>query len=461
MGRQVEALADFVARTRLEDIPDGVRRHAKLVMLDTLGVMLAGSQRPEVRQLRAALLGTAGHGAAADAAAATRTATAYATGWPTGDPRSVALVNGIAARSLELCEGHRFVMFQGGAQILPGLLAVGECRRSPGRDLLGAFILGYDAGARLSLSMTPRDLVHQNGQATLLGASAAGARLRGLDAATTSLAMRLGATLMLTPSYTDAISGATALNVAGGMCGHAASLAPELAIAGFEAQADAIELSLGKLVAEGVRPDEVLEDLGTRWEITRNWFRLRACCNPIHSALDALQEALARLRPDPASIERIDIRTYHFAAKMDERNPANYFASRYSLPHAAAGLALCGSTGFDTLNDDTVHDPVWAAMRQRVHVAEDASMTARLPHRKQSRATVTLKDGRVATATCDLPRGDFQNPYEESEIRAKFHGLAAHVLSADGARRVEAAVDAVEAWEDVAGFVTLLREAAA
>ena len=307
--------------------------------------------------------------------------------------------------------------------------------------------------------MTPRDLVHQNGQATLLGASAAGARLRGLDAATTSLALRLGATLMLTPSYTDAISGATALNVAGGMCGHAASLAPELALAGFEAQYDAVELSLGRLVAEGFRPETVLEDLGTRWEITRNWFRLRACCNPIHSALDALQEALARLRPDPASIERIDIRTYHFAAKMRERDPANYFASRYSLPHAAAGLALCGSTGFDTLNDDTVHDPAWAAMRQRVHVSEDPAMTAALPHRKPSLATVTLMDGRSASGTCDLPRGDFQNPYDESEIRAKFHGLAAHVLRADGSRRVEAAVDAAEDWEDVAGFAALLRQA--
>jgi 2-methylcitrate dehydratase PrpD len=88
-------------------------------------------------------------------------------------------------------------------------------------------------------------------------------------------------------------------------------------------------------------------------------------------------------------------------------------------------------------------------------------MTTALPHRKPSRATVTLSDGRTATATCDLPRGDFERPYAESEIRAKFHGLAAHVLSAEGARRVEAAVDAIEAWEDVADFVQILRQSAA
>ncbi len=46
MGRQVEELARFVAQTRLEDIPEAVRRHARLVLLDTLGVILAGSERP-------------------------------------------------------------------------------------------------------------------------------------------------------------------------------------------------------------------------------------------------------------------------------------------------------------------------------------------------------------------------------------------------------------------------------
>ena len=44
-------------------------------------------------------------------------------------------------------------------------------------------------------------------------------------------------------------------------------------------------------------PDGMLDELGTRWEITRNYFRLYACCNPIHPALDCLAAALAELRP--------------------------------------------------------------------------------------------------------------------------------------------------------------------
>ena len=75
MGRQVETLAGFIAGTRFEDIPERVRQHAKLVVLDTLGVMLAGSQRPEVKQLRTALLTVPGDGPSGPS-------TAYAMGFP-------------------------------------------------------------------------------------------------------------------------------------------------------------------------------------------------------------------------------------------------------------------------------------------------------------------------------------------------------------------------------------------
>src|SRR5271154_662299 len=254
MGHQIETLAQFVAQTRWEDVSEPVQRHTKLVLLDTLGVILAGAERPEVRGLRDALAGTAGTGA-----------TVLARGWPAHDPRTAALLNGIAGRSIELCEGLRFVSGQAAMQVLPGVLAVGEQAGSSGRDMLMALLLGYEVAARLSGGFTPRPLAHQNGQVPLLAAAAAGARLRGLDADGISRAMRIATTLLLTPSYTNAVAGATALNVAGGMSGFAAALAPELALAGFEAQHDAIELALGQLVGAGFTTDGLLDELGSTW----------------------------------------------------------------------------------------------------------------------------------------------------------------------------------------------------
>src|ERR1700740_2920019 len=99
MGLQIEGLAQFVAQTQWDDVPEPVQRHTKLVLLDTLGVILAGGGRPDVRGLR----------------------------------------NASAGRAMELCEGLRLVSGQAAMQVLPGVLAVGEHLGSSGRDMLAAF----------------------------------------------------------------------------------------------------------------------------------------------------------------------------------------------------------------------------------------------------------------------------------------------------------------------------------
>ena len=446
MGQQIEKLAQFVAATPLEQIPEAVQRHAKLVILDTLGVILAGAARPEVRELRERLGATAGSGA-----------TVFARGWPQHDPRTAGFLNTVAGRSIELGEGHRYVSYQGAMQILPGVLAVGEWSAASGREMLAALILGYDFGARIAGAMKMRPLAHQNGQAALLGAAAAGARVRGLNAADTSRAVRIATTLVLTPSYNNAIAGATTLNVAGGMSGFAAGLVPDLALAGFTAQDDAIEEALANLVGDGFEPAGLLADLGTRWEITRDWFRLRACCNPIYAALDALEAAIAELKPQPDDIERIDVATFGFAAAMRNPAPPNYFASKYSLPHAAAALIINGNTGYDSLNDAALHDPAIAALRQRVHISEDTAMTAAAPQLKPARVTLKLKDGRQSTQSCDSPRGDCLNPYDEAEIREKFRELATPTLTPAGIAAVEGAVDRCDEWASAGELAGLLR----
>ena len=446
MGQAIEKLAQFVSATPLEQIPGTVQRHAKLVILDTLGVILAGAARPEVRELREKLGATAGSGA-----------TVFARGWPQHDPRTAAFLNTVAGRSIELGEGHRYVSYQGAMQILPGVLAVGEWSAASGREMLAALILGYDFGARIAGAMKMRPLAHQNGQAALLGAAAAGARVRGLNAADTSRAVRIATTLVLTPSYNNAIAGATTLNVAGGMSGFAAGLVPDLALAGFTAQDDAIEEALANLVGDGFEPAGLLADLGTRWEITRDWFRLRACCNPIYAALDALEAAIAELKPQPDDIERIDVATFGFAAAMRNPAPPNYFASKYSLPHAAAALIINGNTGYDSLNDAALHDPAIAALRQRVHITADAAMTAAAPQLKPARVTLKLKDGRQSTQSCDSPRGDCLNPYEEAEIRKKFRELATPTLTPAGIAAIEGAVDRCDKWTSVRELAELLR----
>jgi len=254
--------------------------------------------------------------------------------------------------------------------------------------------------------------------------------------------MRIAATLLLTPSYTNAVAGATALNVAGGMSGFAAALAPELALAGFEAQDDAVEQALGELAGDGFTAEGVLHELGSTWHITRNYFRLYACCNPIHPALDCLHQALAELQPSPDEIARIDFATYRFASVMRNPDPPNFFASKYSLPHAAATMAVRGHAGHVALDDTAVHDP---------------AMSALVPRLRPARVTVVLRDGRSKTLACDSHRGDFNQPFAETELRGKFAELAGTALTTDGVRLVEQAIDHCETWDSAAELTTLCR----
>jgi 2-methylcitrate dehydratase PrpD len=446
MGRQVGALAAFVAAARWEHVPPHVRHHTKLVFLDTLGVILAGAERPEVRQLRERLAAHGGTGA-----------TVYARGWPDCDTRTAAMLNGIAGRSIELCEGLRLVSSQAAMQVLPAVLAVAEQARSSGQDALLALLLGYDVAARLASCFTPRPLAHQNGQVSLLAAAAAGARLRGLDATGVGRAVRIAATLLLTPSYTNAVAGATTLNVAGGMSGFAGTLAPDLVLSGFEAQENAIEQSLSELTGAGFAPAGLLDELGSRWHITRNYFRLYACCNPIHPALDCLAHALEELHPAPEDIAHIEFTTYRFASVMCNPDPPNFFASKYSLPHAAATMAVRGDAGHAALDDSAVQDPVITALRHRVSVLEDPAMTALAPRLRPARVTLTLNDGRSVTRAADSHRGDFNQPFAEAELRDKFRELSGAALTPAGVAAVEHAIDRAEEWETLDVLTGLCR----
>lgn len=446
MGQGIERLAQFVASTTWNDIPSDVREHAKLVLLDTFGVTLAGSRRPEVAALIDQLGRSGGTGA-----------TLYAPGWRSVDPRTAALLNGISGRAIELCEGLRLVSGQAAMQVLPGILALAEARGASGRDVLAALTLGYEAAGKLCTAFTPRPFAHQNGQAALLAAAAGGARIAGLDAEGISRAMRISTTLLLTPSYTNVVAGATALNVAGGMSGFVGALAPELAQAGFTAQADAIEEALGQMVGTGFDPKSMLGEFGAPWEITRNYFRLYACCNPIHPALDALKQAVAQLQPRSEEVERIDIATYKFASVMNNPSPPNFFASKYSLPHACAVLIVRGALGHGALDDSALTDSTIASLRPRVSIAEDAEMSKLAPRKRPARVTLRLKDGRTATVAVESHRGDFDAPFDRHEMLEKFRELASHVLTDEGVRYAEAMLLAMDEVPDFRGAINLLR----
>ena len=163
------------------------------------------------------------------------------------------------------------------------------------------------------------------------------------------------------------------------------------------------------------------------------------------------------MHPQPDEIERIDIATYRFASVMRNPDPPNYFASKYSLPHAAAAMVVRGSAGYAALDDSALQDPAITALRHRVHVTEDPTMTEVAPRPRPARVTVTLTDGRSSTHARESHRGDFQQPFAEIRDPRKIPRARRRRPAREGVSSVEHAVDHCERWQSVGELTELLR----
>jgi 2-methylcitrate dehydratase PrpD len=97
------------------------------------------------------------------------------------------------------------------------------------------------------------------------------------------------------------------------------------------------------------------------------------------------------------------------------------------------------------------------SLRHRITVTEDPAMSAMAPRLRPARVTVVLTDGRSATHACDSHRGDYNQPFTDAELRNKFRELAGTVLTQDGVRLTEQAVDHCESWANVDVLTTLCR----
>ena len=123
MGQQIEELARFAAETRMGRHPGrGAAATPNWWCWIRWALFSRGRNGRRSARCVTRLAASAGSGA-----------TVYGRGWPANDPRTAALLNGIAGRSIELCEGLRLVSGQAAVQILPGVLAVGEAVGAPAR----------------------------------------------------------------------------------------------------------------------------------------------------------------------------------------------------------------------------------------------------------------------------------------------------------------------------------------
>ena len=126
-----QKIADFVAKVQYEDLPIEALDRAKPLILDSLGVSIAGAASPIGRI--AIKLGCQ----TTDGTDATVIGADYAT-----SVSSAAFINGTLAHALDMDDTAAGTIAHPSAAIVPALFALAEKYRLSGRAFLTAYILG-------------------------------------------------------------------------------------------------------------------------------------------------------------------------------------------------------------------------------------------------------------------------------------------------------------------------------
>jgi 2-methylcitrate dehydratase PrpD len=419
--------AGFAARLRFGDIPADVAAHARLVLLDCIGVIAGGAQEAEMQALAARMIAREGAGDAPVIGLA-----------QSARPGVAAFLNGTSGTMLELDEGNQYARGHPAIHVVPALLADA---RGDGAALLTALCLGYELGARVGIASKLNVAAHPHGTWGTLGAAIGIAKLHGGSAAEMAQTINIASTLGLATSRRTMLEGGTVRNTYAGVSNMLGLTAWDLVRAGFEGERDGVATVFGHVAAQDFRPEEMLADLGTRWELGRNYFKRHAACRYTHGALDAMAEIVARTGPlAPAQVRAITVETYVWAAQLDSPAAPNMLAAKFSIPFALATFVAHGAATIGAFRGPAREDAAIQALAARVTVDEDPGLTAMLPGLRPARLRVTLADGSVQTAEVTTNRGDVEAPYTEAEVREKFRELAAPVFGAARATAIEDAV---------------------
>lgn len=422
------ALADFVADTRLDDLPGQARTRLAQCLPDFIGVAAAGLQHAESSPaLRSALWGLVTEG--------DTTVVADAEPWPAP---YAALLNGVYAHSLDFDDTHIASGLHPGAAVIPAALAIAEGTDATGADLLVALAVGYEVccriGAALGHGAYQRGF-HPTAIAGLIGGTAAAGRLLGLDADGVAQAIGLAGSIAA-GSMQYLANGAENKRLHPGLAAHNAVLATTFAAAGLRGAAEAIEGGLGLLhgYSDQPDPDQLVADLGRIWLLEGTGIKPYPSCRLTHGAVDAALQLRRDVGASPARDATVRLAISPSAELIvggtnpRKRAPQNSVDGQFSAVFQAAVALLDGQVDWDSYR--RIAEPDLRALTARIELTTDAT----LPE-AGSELTVTSVRG-TSTARVEQPSGEPGTDLSWDLVQTKYEGLTGRALPASVATTV-------------------------
>lgn len=430
-----ESVARWIVDTSYKEIPPDAIRVAKESCFDCLGVILAGSVQPVGQIIQKYVQEQGG----------IREATVLSLGLKT-TLANAALANGTMGHALDYDDfggfGHPTVV------IFPPLLALGEKLGASGRDVLEAFVIGFEVALAI-YSTTHYSQIKRGFHSTptfgRLAGAAACAKLMKLDQRQTATALAIAGSMASGLIHNF---GTMTKPLYAGLASRDGVMAAGLASMGMTAGDKILEHPLGfvrTFCGEGIWDlNKMAANLGRPFK-TQDALMIKKypCCGANHSLLDSLLGLMREHKFTYRDIEKVEVEQLPTSAVMLYTHPRDELQAKFSALYNAAAALVDGDVRIETFTLERIEDPILGETMSKVRLDVKSQWVEGWDaHQVGTPVHVHLKDGRVLSRS--TPRsgilGSQQNPWGFDNIKKKFQVGARLALP-------EAEVkDAVEVW---------------
>lgn len=359
------------------------------------------------------------------------------------DMANAALLNGISSHTFDFDDTHLKTIIHPAGPVASAALALGEHLGSSGRQVIDALVLGVEVSCRVGNAVYPHHYDrgwHITGSTGMLGSAAACARLLGLDATRTQMALGIAASQ---PVGLREQFGTMTKPFHPGAAAKAGLMSALMARHGFTSSRRALEAPRGLMQVFSDKTDwaEITHALGQTWEIALNTYKPFACGIVIHPAIDACVQLRNQYALTADQIARITLRAHPLVQELTgKKTPQTGLESKFSVFHSCAVAILKGQAGEHEYADEVVRSPEVIALRDRVELIVDRQI-----HEASVDVTLETTDGRSLHIFIERAIGSLENPMTDALLKAKFVDQSAPILGA---------AQADQAWSACMGLAT-------
>jgi 2-methylcitrate dehydratase PrpD len=442
-------IARFVFNAKYEQMPPAAVRTAKIAVLDCLGVALAGSKE-ECAKVCASL---------ARQESAIEEAAVFGQGFKTSTLHA-AFINGTAAHALDF--DHSFtLMGQPTAPIIPALFSLGESIRASGRQLIEAYVVGFEVAAKLAHSLRAASESGWHGPGSLggFGAGAACVKLLRLEAPQIEMALGIAASMA---GGVVANFGTMTKPLHVGFAARNGVLAAKLAQAGCTANPKGLEAPAGffEMFYPGIQLDPAaIEELGNSYALVTDGIKIKPypCGGLTHIAIDSVLEMRAQYNLTADLIDGIDVDVpKHTFDRIVFRVPQTGLQGKFCMNYLLARAILDGKISLDNFTDAAVRDRRVLELAEKVQMRLDPSLKTSDLGGRPCRVMLHLKNGATYVRQAEQAKGSPHFPLTPAELKSKFSECARQALSESAGARAIEYVDQLETLETIKPLSQLL-----